>query len=110
MPRGGARPGAGRKKGSVAKVDAEARQKALEQGETPLDYMLRVMRDTEQDPRRRDDMAKACAPYLHARLQSVEVTGDPDNPLEVINRIERVIVGAAQDAADRDAAEVPTTH
>ena len=106
--RGGARPGAGRKKGSVAKVDMEARQKALEQGESPLDYMLRVMRDLTQDYKRRDDMAKAAAPYLHARLQSVEVSGNPDNPLEVINRIERVIVGS-ENAANRDSTGIPTT-
>src|SRR5947207_13483713 len=42
--------------------------KALaEAGMTPLEYMLYVMRDPNVCPERRDEMAKAAAPYLHAR-------------------------------------------
>jgi hypothetical protein len=33
--------------------------------------MLSVMRDETADVRRRDDMAKAVAPYIHPRLQSM---------------------------------------
>jgi hypothetical protein len=40
--------------------------------ETPLDYMLRVMNDRFEDNRRRDDMAKAAAPYVHAKFLAVE--------------------------------------
>lgn len=40
--------------------------------ETPLDYMLRVMRDPTQDDDRRDGMAKAALPYMHSRLSSVD--------------------------------------
>ena len=36
--------------------------------------MLRVMRDAETDAHRRDEMAKASAPYLHPRLASVDQT------------------------------------
>lgn len=73
---GGARPGAGRKPGSATRVDRELRERALEaEGDTPLEYMLRVMRDPETSALRRDDMAKAAAPYLHSRLQSVSHTG-----------------------------------
>jgi hypothetical protein len=71
--RGGARPGAGRKKGSVKKFDAEVRKRAAEEGILPLDYMLRVMRDARVPKARRDMMASAAAPYLHAKLSSVEV-------------------------------------
>jgi hypothetical protein len=39
--------------------------------ETPLEYMLRVMRDPSADDARRDAMAKAALPYLHARPTSV---------------------------------------
>jgi hypothetical protein len=35
-------------------------------GETPLDYMLRVMRDPTVETTRRDYKAKAGAPYCHA--------------------------------------------
>jgi hypothetical protein len=45
---------------------------AASSGETPLDYMLRIMRDPTVEHDRRDDMAKAAAPYLHPRLQAVE--------------------------------------
>jgi hypothetical protein len=43
-------------------------------GELPLDYMLKVMRSKSKsvDDTRRDDMAKAAAPFIHARLSSVE--------------------------------------
>lgn len=35
--------------------------------ETPLDYMLAIMNDAEADDGRRDRMAIAAAPYVHAR-------------------------------------------
>ena len=47
-------------------------------GETPLEYMLRIMRDEAAESTRRDDMAKAAAPYLHPRLSSVEHTGEDE--------------------------------
>lgn len=40
--------------------------------ETPLEYMLRLMRDPSVDDERRDGMAKAALPYLHARLSNVD--------------------------------------
>jgi|GEM_PF-6950919 hypothetical protein len=35
--------------------------------ETPVDYMLRVMRDPKAAPGRRDTMAKSATPYVHAK-------------------------------------------
>ncbi|NJC06528.1 hypothetical protein GGQ97_002321 [Sphingomonas kaistensis] len=35
--------------------------------ETPLDFMLAVMRDDSQDMRLRTAMAQAAAPYVHAK-------------------------------------------
>src|SRR5271169_5548941 len=57
------RDGAGRKPGSVARIDAEARQRALAGGEMPLDFLLSVMRDDKRDFPARLDAAKAAAPY-----------------------------------------------
>jgi hypothetical protein len=54
----------------------------------PLDYMLRVMRDPNVPARRRDEMAKAVAPYLHARLAPIESPAPEDEPR--INGIEVV--------------------
>ena len=50
-------------------------------GITPLEYMLSVVRDPAVEYRRRDQMAQAAAPYLHARLASTEIKGDDDHPI-----------------------------
>ena len=75
MAQGGARPGAGRKKGGHNKITEEAIAKSKE-GLTPLDYLLAVLRDTSEEPTRRIDAAKAAAPYCHAKLQPVDKDGD----------------------------------
>jgi hypothetical protein len=56
----------GRKKGTPNRR-ATLLQKAAAEGVTPLDYMLAIMRDESATDVRRDDMARAAAPYLHAR-------------------------------------------
>jgi hypothetical protein len=71
MANGGARPGAGRKPGGRNKITQEAIAKASD-GLSPLDYLLGVLRDTEEEPARRMDAAKAAAPYCHARLATVD--------------------------------------
>jgi hypothetical protein len=89
MPRGGKRPGAGRPRGSKTKKTAQLLAAAAA-GETPVDFLLRVMRDEAVDASVRMDAAKAVAPYLHPRLASTEVSGpggDALGPLTiVINR------------------------
>jgi hypothetical protein len=64
-------------------------------GEQPLDYMLRTMRDPQTEPSRRDMMARAAAPYMHAALQATAVQhldaqGNPIGPriVEVERQIE----------------------
>lgn len=51
-------------------------------GETPMDYMLRVMRDPRTEHERRDRLAGMVAPYVHPRLTSIG--GTPDQPVEVV--------------------------
>lgn len=72
---GGKRPGAGRRKGSKQKVAKTYLTKtaliAAADGEMPLNYMLRVMRDETADQKRRDAMASAAAPFIHPRLSNV---------------------------------------
>lgn len=70
--KGGKRAGAGRKKGEPNKRTAEAQAKAEEGGITPLEYMLEVMR-TSSDERMRMSAAQAAAPYVHAKLSSIEL-------------------------------------
>lgn len=72
MAHGGARTGAGRKPGQATKLNEEAREKALEGGITPLDYMLTILRDELQTQDTRFEAAKAAAPYVHAKLANVD--------------------------------------
>lgn len=92
MPRGGAREGAGRRKGTPNKITADSRAAIAASGETPKEYMLRVMRDELTDAERRDKMAIAAAPYCDPKLQAVEHTGKDGGPIEAISKIEIVIV------------------
>jgi hypothetical protein len=101
--RGGKREGAGRKLGSVARIDSEARQKALAGGVTPLDFLLSVMRDDERAFHVRLDAAKAAAPYCHARLASTELSGPSGEPMEV--RYARQLDISGLSATELDALE-----
>ncbi len=79
MPRGGARPGAGRWNGSkggsgLAPLPKSSLAPDLGEGITPLEYMLSVIRDPAVEPFRRDRMAVAAAPYCHPRMSDQRVT------------------------------------
>lgn len=79
MSRGGARPGAGRPRKSAAPLKPYIGAEGL-----PLDYMLAVLRDPDADPRRRDKMAEAAAPYIHRRMSPQPFDEDePELPLGV---------------------------
>jgi hypothetical protein len=73
-------------------------------GEMPLDYMLTVMRDPKVDAKRRDAMAMAAAPYLHAKLSSVDakLSSASEKPGDV-DRIEVTFVHAQPHGNDEDA-------
>ena len=71
--KGGARPGAGRKPGTPNKRTAETVKAVEESGLTPLEYMLSVMRDEANEPRDRLSAAEKAAPYVHAKLSSIEM-------------------------------------
>jgi hypothetical protein len=70
----------GRPKGSRNKRTHTLIEAAQAGGQLPLDYMLAVMRDPKAPARRRDEMAKAAAPYLHSKLASIEQHGSDDMP------------------------------
>ena len=82
---GGSRKGAGRPKGALTSRTREIAEKAAGSGITPLEYMLKVLRDSSdhEDPKvqaqremLRFEAAKAAAPYIHPRLSSVEVDAE----------------------------------
>jgi hypothetical protein len=68
--RGGARPGAGRPPGSKNQRSAEIARQAVEAGITPIELMLKAMRDlwdegTSEAKREAAKIAKDAAPYVH---------------------------------------------
>ena len=87
MTSGGKRIGAGRKKGSPNKATAAKAAEIAASGVVPLDYMLQVMRDPDSPQQRRDEMAKAAAPYVHPRLAAQFVAPQSDKPSEWMAKI-----------------------
>ena len=110
---GGARPGAGRKKGTLAKVTAKSREAAMAVGLLPHEWLLKVARGDEIEQKRwkikydkagneisrelitemihpdfptRTDAAKAAAPYYAPRLavQTIGTTPNSDKVAEVL--------------------------
>ena len=95
MARGGYRPNSGPAKGTKYKPRGTAKTpkkkqsgipedilaEAAAEKMTPLNYMLKVMMDTEADPARRDRMAVSAAPYCHPRKGEAG-TGKKDEQLD----------------------------
>jgi hypothetical protein len=119
MAKGGARQGAGRKRGIPNKVTAKAAKAVADTGKTPLDVMIANMRfadeqaaevlakvlmvdqseeaanlDTFNELLRFRNIAQECAkdaaPYVHSRLSSIQHTGKDGNPIKTVTRIEIV--------------------
>lgn len=88
--RGGARKGAGRKKGSPNRKTMQIQQEIERSGLTPLEYMLEVMRDPNEESQKRLSAANMAAPYCHAKLSSVELTGKDGAPMQTVTRIELI--------------------
>lgn len=78
--RGGARPGAGRKKGSVSeakviggKVSGRVAKSLAATNATPLEIMARVMAGDVTVTEMQFEAAKAAAPYIHPKLSAVQM-------------------------------------
>ena len=89
---GGRRPGAGRKKGSPNKKTAELQRRVAEEGITPLEYMLQVLRDEANEPKDRLNAAVSAAPYLHPRLSAIEHSGA--NGAALLPTVIQIVSGA----------------
>ena len=87
MPRGGPRPGSGRPKKSskTALMAKKTAMRVLDNGTSPLDYMLKVMNGQEEYDYHRFKAAAAAAPYVHPRLQAIEHSG------EIVSKHEQAI-------------------
>jgi hypothetical protein len=67
----------GRKRGSLNKKTILRAQTAENQGLSPLEFLLSVVRDQTKDVAVRLDAAKCAAPYVHARRQTQTVQTGP---------------------------------
>lgn len=90
----GAKPGerrGGRKKGTPNKKTADLLDKIIGSGMTPLEFLVKVMREEMEfyeidefgerkpapiTPAMMIDAAKAAAPYVHAKRTQIEGTGE----------------------------------
>jgi hypothetical protein len=75
----------GRQKGTRNKATLRRQRDVERSGTTPLEYMLKVMRNPKADSGRRDDMAKAAAPYVHPKLASMQHTGKGGGPITTVD-------------------------
>jgi hypothetical protein len=110
MARGGKRNGVGRKPGLATTKTREIADRLAQEGDTPLDIMLRVMRNTKVDLRIRLDAAKSAAPYLHPRLAPIGehrgALNDTANNTavtaeQVIDDLRKIFGGALAEIAER---------
>lgn len=100
MARGGTRPGAGRKPGAPNKATARQRKAAQDSGLAPLDYLLSVMRDATVPREERVDAANKAAPYVHAKLASVDHKSSDGS---MTPKPDRIIIEAASDNGEDQA-------
>ena len=95
MAGGGSKPGerrGGRKNGTPNRASAARQAEVAASGITPLDYMLKVLRDENADPHQRFEAAKSAAPYVHPKLANIQHGNDPNNPLNSGTDADRIAV------------------
>jgi hypothetical protein len=88
--RGGRRPGAGRLKGIANKRTREIANQVMASGQSPLEFMLSVMRNPKNPTEMWMEAAVKAAPFCHARLQAIQHTGSEGEGIQ--NSIEVVFV------------------
>ena len=102
--KGGARPGAGRKTGSLTKRTRQIAEAVATQGVTPLEVMMKVMHQLYEEASNVQEeelgdktlanearikllnmaatVGRHAAPYVHPRLSAIEHTGKDGAPLQ----------------------------
>src|SRR3954469_25715773 len=80
---GGRRPGAGRKPGAVTVNTRDIADRLINNGDTPLEIMVKIMHDHFYAGRFDEAAAVArdCAPYVHAKLATVQHSARDDAAL-----------------------------
>lgn len=111
MPRGGARVGAGRPKGSRTKKRSAVARKLATEGVTPLEVMIKAMH-AHLDAGELDAaavIAKDAAPYMHARLSSTQVGVSASLTLEQLV-MGSIAAPIADDAVHDDGPNAESIH
>lgn len=85
--RGGSRKGAGRPRGAATKRSRQVADRESKNGITPLEVMLKAMRAhvDKNDLDAAASIAKDAAPYMHAKLASVQHTGRGGGPIQTVD-------------------------
>lgn len=94
----------GRAKGTPNRASAAKAAEIAATGETPLAYLLRIMRDSAKPEAMRIEAAKSAAPYVHPKLATLEVSGPDGGPIETESHVE---VGGLNDEQLRALASIP---
>lgn len=105
--RGGKRANSGRKAGgknSKPRLTAAVALRAAAEGCTPIEFLMAIMRDPDQNAALRVDCAKAALPYMHARLAPVE--GAKPGHDEIIPLVDRLKAYARDEAIEASAGKV----
>lgn len=76
----------GRQKGTPNRATAAKAAEIAASGLTPLDYMLSVLRNETNEQAIRLDAAHKAAPYVHAKLATIDVGNKDDKPFEQVIR------------------------
>jgi hypothetical protein len=113
MTRGGKRPGAGRKKGSLSQKTRAIAERATSEGLTPLEVMLKTMRSAWAKASTNGEtvtsfkdaliavaMAEKAAPYIHPRLAPERRVSDEDS--KALMAEPRVVIYLPDNGRDPD--------
>jgi len=79
---------------SLSRITLNTADRVLKARRSPLDYMLRIMWDETVAPERRDQMAIAAAPYVHARLAQVRHVAEDNSGLGHLLLAEKELAAA----------------
>ena len=72
----------GRQRGARNRATAARERKIAASGQTPLEYMLQILRDANSEDEDRRWAATTAAPYVHPRLQPIVSRDDQGKPID----------------------------
>ena len=103
MARGGARANAGRKTSKARETFiARSREAVANAKVTPLEYLMEILQNTENEQKVRFQAAIAAAPYVHPRLSNSTVTTTIKKSVDELTTAE--LISALQQGANRNGA------